>query len=316
MNTPPIEAIRCACTPVDKFKGIRTFVAIAERGSLTAASHQLDVSLPTVVRTLAELERHLGTTLFHRTTRRINLSDEGRRYLETCRAALSQLEEAEKALTATRSKPGGRLTVTSSVMFGRMHVAPLVSAFLKRYREVSAELVLLDRVVDLVEEGIDVGVRIGPLPDSSLHALKVGTVRRVVCASPSYLKRCGVPKHPDDLARHTLIHFSGLGSARLLHFVDDGCNHDVAIAPRWSSNSVDAALGAVIDGLGVGQFLSYMVEPLLCDGSLRLLLERLEPPAMPVTIVYPHSRLLSTKVRLFVDESAPKLRASLAGRMR
>jgi DNA-binding transcriptional LysR family regulator len=298
---------------VDKFKGLRIFIAIAEHGSLTAASLQLDVSLPTVVRTLAELERHLGVTLFHRTTRRIKLSDEGRRYLQTCRAALGQLEEAEKALTATRSKPSGRLTITSSVMFGRRHVAPLVSAFLKRYRDVSAELLLLDRVVDLVEDGIDVGVRIGPLPDSSLHALKVGTVRRVVCASPAYLKRCGVPKHPDDLARHTLVHLSGLGSAKLLHFVDEGRNHDVAITPRWASNSVDAALGAVIDGLGIGQFLSYMVKPLLHDGSLRLLLESFEPAVVPVTIVYPHSRLLSTKVRLFVDESAPRLRASLAG---
>lgn len=298
---------------MDKFKGIRTFVAIAERGSLTAASHQLDVSLPTVVRTLAELERLLGVALFHRTTRRINLTDEGRRYLETCQAALSQLEEAEKALTATRSKPSGRLTITSSVMFGRMHVAPQVSAFLKRYRDVSAELLLLDRVVDLVEEGIDVGVRIGPLPDSSLHALPVGTVRRVVCASPSYLKRCGVPKHPDDLKRHALIHFSGLGSAKLLHFVDEGRNCDVAIVPRWASNSVDAALGAVTDGLGVGQFLSYMVAPLLHNGSLRLLLEAFEPPAVPVTIVYPHSRLLSTKVRRFVDESVPRLRAALTG---
>ncbi len=298
---------------MDKFKGIRTFVAITECGSLTAASHQLDVSLPTVVRTLAELERHLGVTLFQRTTRRINLTDEGRRYLDACRAALGQLEEAEQGLTATRSKPNGRLTVTSSVMFGRMHVAPLVSAFLRRYPDVSAELVLLDRVVDLVEEGIDVGVRIGPLPDSSLHALNVGTVRRVVCASPSYLKRHGVPKHPDDLERHTLIHFSGLGSAKLLHLVDDGRNHDVAITPRWVSNSVDAALGAVVDGLGVGQFLSYMVEPLLRDGGLRLILKSFEPPAVPVTIVYPHSRLLSTKVRLFIDESIARLRASVAG---
>jgi DNA-binding transcriptional LysR family regulator len=140
-------------------------------------------------------------------------------------------------LTAARSRPSGRLTITASVMLGRLHVAPLASEFLKRHRDVSAELVLLDRVVDLVEEEIDVGVRIGLLPDSSLHALEVGTVRRVVCASPSHLKRCGVPKQPDDLHRHTLIHFSGLDSAKLLRFVDDGREHDVAITPRWASNS-------------------------------------------------------------------------------
>ena len=297
---------------MDKFKGIQTFIAIADHGSLTAASHRLEVSLPTVVRTLAELERQLGATLFNRTTRRVNLTDEGRRYLEICRAALAQLHEAEHALTAARSKPSGRLTVTSSVLFGRMHIAPLVSAYLKRYPDVAAELVLLDRVVDLVEEGIDVGIRIGQLPDSSLHGVNVGMVRRVVCASPAYLKRRGTPKRPDELARHSLIHFSGLGSARAMHFADGGHSHDIRIAPRWASNSVDAALGAVVDGLGAGQFLSYMVEPLIRDGHLRLMLERFQPPAVPVTIVYPHSRLLSTKVRLFVDEAAPRLRAALS----
>jgi DNA-binding transcriptional LysR family regulator len=301
---------------MDKFKGIQTFIAIAEDGSLTAASHRLEVSLPTVVRTLADLERHLGVTLFNRTTRRINLTDEGRRYLEACRTALGQLSEAETALTATRRKPIGRLTVTSSVLFGRMHVAPLVSAFLKRHAGVSAELVLRDRVVDMVEEGIDVGVRIGPLPDSSLHGVNVGMVRRVLCASPAYLKRRGTPKHPDELVRHALVHFSGLGSAKAMQFVDSGRPHDVAITPRWASNSVDAALGAVVEGLGVGQFLSYMVEPLIGTGSVRLLLEAFEPPPVPVTIVYPHSRLLSTKVRLFVDESAQRLRASLLGNVR
>ncbi len=296
---------------MDKFKALQTFIAIAEHGSLTAASVHLNTSLPTVVRTLAELERHLQVTLFNRTTRRINLTDDGRRYLETCQQALGQLDEAEQALTATRSKPSGRLTVTSSVLFGRMHVAPLVSTFLTRYPDVSAQLVLLDRVVDLVEEGIDVGVRIGPLPDSSLHGVNVGTVRRVLCASPAYLARMGSPAHPDALAPHSFVHFSGLGSSEVLHFMRGARKHDVAITPRWSSNSVDAALSAVVDGLGIGQFLSYMAQPLVRSGSLCPLLETFEPPAVPVTLVYPHSRLLSTKVRLFVDESAPVLRAGL-----
>jgi DNA-binding transcriptional LysR family regulator len=296
---------------MDKFKGIQTFIAIADHGSLTAASHRLDVSLPTVVRTLAELERQLGATLFNRTTRRVNLTDEGRRYLETCRSALGQLGEAENALTAARRRPSGRLTVTSSVLFGRMHIVPLLSVFLKRYPDVLAELVLLDRVVDLVEEGIDVGVRIGQLPDSSLHGVNVGFVRRVVCASPAYLKRRGTPRSPDELARHSLIHFSGLGSAKEMQFAQVGRSQNIVIAPRWATNSVDAALGAVIDGLGAGQFLSYMVEPLIRDGRVRLLLEHFEPPAVPVTMVYPHSRLLSTKVRLFVDQAAPRLRATL-----
>jgi DNA-binding transcriptional LysR family regulator len=296
---------------MDKLKGIQTFIAIAECGSLTAASHRLNVSLPTVVRSLAELERKLGVTLFNRTTRRISITDEGQRYLASCRIVIAQLEEIEHALTATRTKPSGLLTVTSSVLFGRMHIAPLMRRFLKRYPDVSTELVLLDRVVDLVEEGIDVGIRIGQLPDSTLHGVNVGMVRRVLCASPSYLKRCGTPKHPHDLFRHSTIQFRGLGSAKKMHFVDNGQNIDVRIEPRFITNSIDAALGAAVDGLGIGQFLSYMVEPLIRDRSLRLLLETFEPPGMPVTVVYPHSRLMSAKVRTFVDESIAPLRKSL-----
>ena len=296
---------------MDKLKAIQTFVAIAEHGTLTAAALRLDVSLPTVVRSLAELERHLDVTLFARTTRRIHLTEEGRRYLETCRQALGQLNEAEQALSATRSKPSGKLTVTSSVLFGRMHVAPLVLTFLTSYPDVSAELVLLDRVVDLVEEGIDVGVRIGPLPDSSLHGVNVGSVRRVLCASPAYIAQHSELNHPDDLAGHSIIHFSGLGSAKEMQFAGANKSHRINIEPRWMSNSVDAALEAVASGIGIGQFLSYMVEPLLRLGHLRLLLENYAPPTVPVTIVYPHSRLLSTKVRLFVDQAASQLRTSL-----
>ncbi len=296
---------------MDKLKSIRTFIAIADKGSLTSASIHLDVSLPTVVRTLAELERHLGVTLFHRTTRRISLTDEGRRYLESCSIALTQLQEAEQSLVAANDRRSGRLAVTSSVLFGRMHVAPLVSAFLDRYAHVSAELVLLDRIVDLVDEGIDVGVRIGHLPDSSLHAVEVGTVNRVVCASPTYLERCGVPKQPADLASHSVIQFSGLGSSKELRFVEGGRDCAIAVAPRCVTNSVDAALGAVAQGLGAGQFLSYMVEPLIRAGRLRVVLEAFESPCIPVTIVYPHSRRLSAKVRLFIDESAKQLRAAL-----
>jgi DNA-binding transcriptional LysR family regulator len=296
---------------MDKLKGIQTFIAIADHGSLTAASHYLDVSLPTVVRTLAELERLLGISLFNRTTRRINLTSDGKRYLDICRAVLGELEEGEKSLSESRTRPTGRLVVTSSVLFGRMHVAPLLVEFLKRHPNVSTDLILLDRVVDLVEEGIDVGIRIGQLPDSSLHAVTVGKVRRVVCASPAYLKRRGVPKQLADLARHTVVHFTGLGSSKEMRFVQSGRSRDVDVSPIWTTNSIDAAINAVVEGLGVGQFLSYMVEPLVRSGQLRLLLVDFEPPSVPVTIIYPHSRFLTTKVRLFVDEAIEPLRASL-----
>lgn len=296
---------------MDKFKAIQTFIAIADHGTLTAASQHLEVSLPTVVRSLAELERHLGVSLFTRTTRRINLTQEGQRYLQTCRLTVSQLNDGEQALSATRSKPSGKLTVTSSVLFGRMHVAPLVLMYLKSHANVSAELVLQDRVVDLVEEGIDVGVRIGQLPDSSLHGVAVGHVRRVICASPAYIKRHAAICHPDDLAGHPIVHFNGLGSAKEMQFAGDGRNWRLTNEPRWIGNSVDAALEAVVTGLGIGQFLSYMVEPMLRDGRLSLLLEDYAPPAVPVTVIYPHSRLLSTKVRLFVDLASKQLRNAL-----
>jgi DNA-binding transcriptional LysR family regulator len=296
---------------MDKLKGIQTFIAIADCGSLTAASHRLDVSLPTVVRTLAELERLLGISLFTRTTRRINLTADGKHYLDVCRAALADLETGEKVLRESQSQPTGRLTVTSSVLFGRMHVAPLLVAFLKQHPGVSTELVLLDRVVDMVEEGIDVGIRIGQLPDSTLRGVTAGSVRRVLCASPEYLKRFGVPKHPDNLAQHKAVYFSGLGPSNELRFVVNGRNRSVAVAPLWVTNSVDSAITAVAEGLGVGQFLSYMVEPFIRAGSLRLLLQEFEPPSVPVTIVYPQSRIVSAKVRAFVDESVEALRASL-----
>src|SRR6187551_357780 len=181
---------------MDKLRAMASFVRIVDRGSLTAAAAAAGTSLPSMVRTLASLERELGATLLNRTTRRIHLTDEGRRYLEQCRAILAQVQEAEAALRARRAAPHGRLAVTASVMFGRRHVAPLMIEFLKQHREVSGELLLVDRVVNLVEEGVDAGVRIGHLPDSSLVAIPLGKVRRVICATPAYLRSRGVPRSP------------------------------------------------------------------------------------------------------------------------
>lgn len=289
---------------MDKLKAIEVFVAIADAGSLTAAAQRLNVSLPSVVRTLGGLERELSTTLFNRTTRRIALTDEGRSYLEACRAGLAQLHAAEQSLLDRRSVPAGKLTITASVMFGRMHVVPLVNAFLRRHREVSVELVLLDRVVDLIEEGIDVALRIGPLPDSSLHARPIGSVRRITCASPAYLKRRSVPRGPEDLRKHDVISFRGLTAAGRFRFQVSARPIELEFTPRIVSNSIDAALQACVDGLGVGQFLSYMVQPQLRARTLHRVLAEFEPAAEPVSIVYPHSRALSSKVRAFVDQAA------------
>jgi DNA-binding transcriptional LysR family regulator len=203
---------------MDKLQAMTTFMRIVDKGSLTAAASALDTSLPSVVRNLAALEQHLGIRLLNRTTRRIHLTDEGARYLEHCRAILTAVQEAEATLTSGQVEPQGRLAVTASVLFGRRYVAPIVTEFVRRYTHVSAELLFVDRVVNIIEEGLDVAVRIGHLRDSSLIAIPVGRVRRVVCASPQYLRRYGIPRVPDDIRSHRCVRHTGLSPRNEWHF--------------------------------------------------------------------------------------------------
>ncbi len=280
---------------MDKLRAMQTFVRIVERGSLTAAADTLDASLPSVVRTLAALEAQLDVRLLNRTTRRIALTDEGREYYERCNRVLAEVEEAEAALSARRAAPKGRLRVTAPVMFGRLHVAPVATEFVARHAAVQLELVLLDRVVDLLEEGIDAAVRIGQLPDSSLVAIPVGQTRRVVCASPAYLKRAGTPRSPAELARHRCVSFTGLAPPQ-------------GSSPVLASNQIDVALDACLAGVGIGQFLCYQVQALLDAGRLKRVLGEFEPAALPIHVIYPHARLLSANVRAFVDWAVPRLR--------
>jgi DNA-binding transcriptional LysR family regulator len=284
---------------MDKLRAMETFVRIVERGSLTAAADALDTSLPSVVRGLAALEAELDVRLLNRTTRRIALTDEGREYYERCRRVLAEVDEAEAALSARRAAPKGRLRVTAPVMLGRLHVAPVANEFLARHAALQLELVLLDRVVDLLEEGVDVAVRIGRLPDSSLVAVPVGHTRRVLCASPAYMKRAGAPKSPADLARHRFVSFTGLAPAQ------EG-------KPVLASNQIDVALDACLAGVGIGEFLCYQVQALLAAGKLKRVRTDPEPTALPIQVVYPHARLLSTNLRAFVDWMVPRLRRNLA----
>jgi len=284
---------------MDKLRAMETFTRIVERGSLTAAAEALGSSLPSVVRTLAALESALDVRLLNRTTRRIALTDEGREYYERCKRVLADVEEAEAALSARRAAPKGRLRITAPVMFGRLHVAPLVVEFLARYSAVQVELLLLDRVIDLLEEGVDAAVRIAPLPDSSLVAMPVGQTRRVACASPAYLRRAGTPRSPADLAKHRCVGFARLSPAE-------------APTPVLSSNQIDVALDACLAGAGLGYFLSYQVQALLDAGRLKRVLDQFEPPALPIHVIYPHARLLSPNVRAFVDWTVPRLRTRLA----
>jgi DNA-binding transcriptional LysR family regulator len=291
---------------MDKLRAMTGFVRIVDKGSLTAAADDLGVSLPSMVRTLAGLERELGATLLNRTTRRIHLTDEGSQYLEHCRAILGQVQEAEAALHSRRAAPRGKLAVTASVLFGRRYVAPLMSEFVRRHPEVSAELLFVDRVVSLVEEGVDAAVRIGRLGDSSLAAITLGQVRRVVCASPAYLRRRGVPRRPEDLREHQCVLFTGLAPRAEWSFRSP--SRGVVVPGVLACNHAEAAIDACADGLGLGSFLSYMVAPLVRAGKLEYVLEDFENPPLPVHFLYPQSRMLSPTVRAFADLCTKKLR--------
>jgi DNA-binding transcriptional LysR family regulator len=295
---------------MDKLQAMTTFVRIVERGSLTGAAEALGTSLPSVVRTLAALEQALGVRLMNRTTRRLHLTDEGSQYLDQCRAILAAVRDAEDALAARRVEPQGRIAITAPVLFGRRFVAPLVNAFLARHAATRAHLLLLDRPVDVVQEGIDVGVRIGVLADSSLVAIPVGALRRVVCASPAYLRRHGVPRAPDDLRTHVAVRFAGLTPGSEWRFRVGRRSVAVAVPARLECNQVDAAVAACEDGVGIGMFLSYQVAAAVAAKRLRYLLPDCEPPAVPVNVIYPHSRLPSATVRAFVDLAVPVLRGT------
>ncbi|AOY00492.1 LysR family transcriptional regulator [Jeongeupia sp. USM3] len=284
---------------MDKLRAMQTFVAIVEHGSLTRAARALASSLPAVVRTLAALEEALGVRLLNRTTRRLSLTDEGRAYLDSCRHILGAVDEAEQRLSDRQDEASGRLVVTASVLYGQMYVAPAVTRFLQAHPKVQCRLILLDRVVNLLEEGIDVGVRIGALDDSSLIARQVGEIHRVVVASPAYLARHGVPQQLRELAGANCIRFTGNGRGTWL-FQEQGREISVAIAGNLECNHGLPAVDACVAGLGIGQFLSYQVADHLAAGRLRVILQPYQRPSQPISLVYPHAGLLPNRTRLFV----------------
>jgi DNA-binding transcriptional LysR family regulator len=293
---------------MDKFGAMKTFVRIVEAGSLTNAADSLDTSLPTVVRTLAALERELGVTLLKRTTRRIRLTDEGTQYLERCRNILAAVQEAEGILVARRTDLVGKLSVTASVAFGRRYLTPIVYGFLQRYPKVSVNVLLVDRIVDLIDEGIDVAIRIAHLRDSSIVANEVGRVRRVVCASEKYLRQHGMPQTPSDIRTHRCIRHLGLSPRNEWHFRAGSRQQAIPIDSVMTCNEIDGAIDACIEGLGLSMFLSYMVAPYRKAGQLKYILESFESDPIPVQVVYPQTRLMSNRVHVFVNECVTKLR--------
>lgn len=285
---------------MDTFKAMRIAVAVADGGSLTAAADELNMSLPVVVRVLAELERHLGVRLFHRTTRRLAITDEGREYVERCRRILADIDETEAVVQQGAVEPSGLLTVTAPVQFGQLHVAPVVTRFVQQHAKVKVHLLLHDRMVNLLEEGIDVGVRIGTLDDSSLVARRVGSLRRVVVASPDYLARRGTPSHPSELVAHECICLAG-NTVPWWSFMEGGERLTVPVSGRMAFNQVAPAVDACVAGVGLGAFIEYQVAKAVQAGQLRIVLERFENPPMPVHVVYPGGRLVPARTRALVE---------------
>jgi DNA-binding transcriptional LysR family regulator len=291
---------------MDRLHLMTVFVAVAEEESFAAGARRLGMSPPAITRAISALEDHLGVKLLNRTTRYVRVTDAGSRYLDDCRRIIHETDEADEAAAGINAEPRGHLAVTAPVMFGRLFVIPGVVDYLKRFPDMEVSAVFLDRVVNLLEEGFDVGIRIGELPDSSMRAIRVGQVRRVLCASPSYLAEKGMPLNPSELIHHNIIASSTVSPVMDWKFTSD---ISVRVKPRLTVTSNDAAIEAVLKGLGITRLLSYQVASHVSSGQLQTVLSEFEPKASPIHVVHREGRYASAKVRTFVDLIVAKLRA-------
>lgn len=298
---------------MDRLDAMAIFVAVAGEGSLSAAARKLNVPLATVSRKLSDLETYLRTRLLIRSTRQLTLTVAGRDYLAACRQILEQVDEAERTASGAYADAKGELIVAAPLVFGRLHVVPVAAAFLEQYPDVDVRLLLGDRNVNLLEEHVDVALRIGVLPDSSLVARQLGTIRRVVCASPSYLGRFGVPTSPADLGSHDCVTFEQLMAPTTWVFGEAQAAHRIPVRSRMTVTTADAAIAAALAGIGLTRVLSYQVADALRDGSLVRVLEAHEPEPVPVNLVHSGQGRLPMKSRAFIDFAAPRLRERLAG---
>lgn len=289
---------------VDRTGDIEAFVEVAERASFSAAARRLGRSPTAVTRAIADLETRLGVRLLNRTTRAVSLTDVGQRFLGGARRVLADLAEIEQAAAGQGAAPRGELAITAPILFGRLHVLPVVTAFMAQYTEVATRLLLLDRPVDLIEEGLDVAIRIGPLPDSSAIATRLGTLRRVMVASPDYLKRRGVPANLDHLATHDIVMFGGLGRWEFREGT-------VRVTPRLSVTTAEAAIDAVATGSGITRVLSYQAVDALRQGRVAQVLASPEGEETPVHLLYPAGAHPPPKLRAFIDFAVPRLRRAL-----
>lgn len=298
---------------MDRLEAMSILLTVAEAGSLSAGARRLDMPLATVSRKVAELEAHLKTRLLNRSSRKLTLTDTGQSYAAACRRILEEVDEAERAASGEYHAPKGNLVITAPIVFGRLHVLQIAVEFLRAYPEIGIRLVLADHVINLLEDHIDLAVRIGALPDSSLVARRIGQIRRVVCASPIYFAEHGMPTKPDDLAAHDCITFENLGSPSTWTFTNGASEMSVPVRSRLSVNTAEAAIDAAIAGMGVTRVLSYQIADAVAAGTLVVGLEAFEPTPWPVSLVHSGQGILPLKVRAFLDFAAPRLRARLAG---
>jgi DNA-binding transcriptional LysR family regulator len=297
---------------MDRLEAMSAFLAAVEAGSLSGASRKLGMPLATLSRKVSELETHLRTRLVTRTSRRLILTDAGRSYVAACKRILDDVREAERAAAGEYSAPKGELIITAPIVFGRLHVLPVLLEFLNTYPEIDVRLTLADRVVNLQEDHVDLAVRIGELPDSSLVAMRVGSIGRVVCGSSAYFAERGTPKRPNELSKHDCITFNGLTSPEAWIFPSGKGNISVAVHSRLTVNTAEAAIDAAIAGLGITRVLSYQVADAMRTGALVLALREFEPPPVSVSLVHAGQGRLALKLRAILDFAAPRLKARLS----
>jgi DNA-binding transcriptional LysR family regulator len=298
---------------MDRFEAMSVFLAIVESGSLSGASRELGAPLPTVSRKLSELEAHLNTRLLVRSTRRLSLTSAGTAYVAAAKRILADISEAERAAAGEYIAPRGELVIAAPLLFGRLHVLPIVTDFLARFAEIDIRLALSDRNARLIDDHIDAAIRIGVLPDSSMMATRVGEMRRVVCGSPGYFAAHGTPREPGDLAALTCVSFDVFDPDDAWNFPVPGgdAQRAIPIRARLRVNAADAAIDAAIAGLGVARVLSYQAARALAEGQLQIVLADFEPEPPPVSLIHPAQPLMPQKLRVFLDFLAPRLRARL-----
>lgn len=297
---------------MDRLYAMQVFVTAAETEGFSQAARKLNISPPAVTRAIAELEKHLGLLLFHRTTRQIKLTDAGLRFIEDAQRIISELAEAEESAKGAHRAVSGKLSITASQRFGYTYITPLLLDFLERYPDISIQTLFVDRVVDLLDEGFDIAVRIGDLPDSSLTAMRVGSVRRIICATPEYLKTHGRPHTPNEISTHEIIHFAGISQLPVWNFMASGRVLSVPFKTRLAVNNAEVAIAAALAGRGLIRVLSYQVAPEVEAGKLEIVLSEFETEPLPIHIVYQEGKKATAKVRAFVDFATEKLRSNAA----